>query len=161
MAVIGLAIGFGATLTMALQAQTAVAYPAGSSISAGSNPVVSAGGRFEGPGSATPLSAPEDQALVITDVILGSSDASSSCAGNSSVILSDGTDVLGQFSTGITYDTRSFNNVSPQVAAQLGSGIRIEAGRSLTIQVIQRYELYCSGTGFDIDWTVSGYYAQP
>lgn len=161
MAVIGLAIGFGAALTMALQVQTAGAYPAGPSISAGSNPIVSAGGSFEGPGSEAALSAPDDQDLIITDVILTASDTSSGCVGTSRVALSDGSTVLAQFSTGFTYDMRSFNNVKPQLIAQLGSGIRVAAGRTLTIQVTERYELYCSGSGIDLDWTVSGYHAQP
>lgn len=159
--IVGLAAGLGATLTMALQAKTAVGYPAGASVSAGSNPVVSAGGHFDGPGLASPLSATADQALIITDVILSASDVDTDCLASTSVTITDGTSVLAQFSVGVSFDSRSYDNWSPQLNAQLGSGIRIAPGRTMEIQATERYQRYCNDGGLDIDWTVSGYYAQP
>ncbi len=159
--IVGLAAGFGATLTMALQAKTAVGYPAGPSVSAGSNPVVSVGGQIHAPDSDSPLSAPPDQALIITDVILTGRDTSTNCLANTSISIQDETGELARFAIGVSYDSRGYDNWDPQLIAQLGSGIRIAPGNTVTIAASENYEHYCGGSAMDIDYTLSGYHAQP
>ena len=158
MAVIGLAIGFGAALTMALQVQTAGAYPAGPSISTGSNPIVSAGGSFEGPGSEAALSAPDDQDLIITDVMLGLPQSNEYCRGNGTVHLRDGAgNSYGEFAVGTTH---MGNAQATPTVFHARSGLRVPAGTSITLSWTWDYN-YCGTSTYDLVYTLGGYLAQP
>jgi hypothetical protein len=156
----GLAIGLGATLTLALQARDAVGYPAGAVVSTGSNPVVSAGGQLDGTTSDSPLSATADQSLVITDVILSVSNVASSCRAHAIVSLNAGGASLARFAVGVTSDSRSYDNHEPQMIARLSSGIHVPPGSTLVIDNTQQYTSGCSGN-LKVEYTLSGYYAQP
>jgi len=152
-----LAVGLG----FSLSSSEAIGYPAGAAVSLGSNPVVSAGGQLLGSDSATPLTAPSDSSLVITSVILSASDSTSNCMANASVAISDGTHSLARFAVGLSRPSSSYSNHHPIMVANMPSGIHIPAGETLTMTSLQNYETGCSGGHVSIEYTVSGYYAQP
>ena len=152
-----LALGLG----FSLASSNAVGYPAGAAVSLGSNPVVSAGGQFVGTDSASPLTAPSDASLVITSVILSGFDESSSCMANSSVVLTDGTDVLARFVVGLPRPASSYSDYEPTLVANMPSGLHIPPGASLMMTSVPHYWSGCSGDTLNIEFTVSGYYAQP
>jgi len=138
-----LAVGLGAMATMALMPLSAIGYPASGSISLGSNPVQAWAGTVNHTG-ATVVTAPSDQDIVVTDLILS---CNSSCDARASLTRSDGT-LVGSFwvsgGYGSSYDTLS-------IQYQLSSGIPVPAGQSLSIS-----------TSYDtIAYTLSGYLAQP
>jgi hypothetical protein len=153
-----LAIGLGYSLSSA----QAVGYPAGAAVSLGSNPVVSTGGQLVGSDSATPLTAPDDSSLVITSVVLSSFDPGAGCIGNSSVVFSDGTDVLARFIVGLSRPGHSsYTSYEPAAVVSLPSGIHLPAGAALTMTSTQNYQEHCAGGTVNIEYTLSGYYAQP
>jgi hypothetical protein len=152
-----LAVGLG----FSLSSSEAIGYPAGAAVSLGSNPVVSAGGQLVGSASATPLTAPSDSSLVITSVVLSASDTTSNCMANTSVVMSDGTDDLARFAVGLGRPSSSYSSYQPIMVANMPSGIHIPAGETLTMTSIQNYQSGCSTGELNIEYTVSGYYAQP
>ena len=152
-----LAVGLG----FSLSSSDAIGYPSGAAVSLGSNPVVSTGGRLEGTDSAVALTAPSDSSLVITSVILSAYDPSSNCMGNSSIVLSDGTEELARFSVGLSRPSSSYSDYQPSLVANMPSGIHIRAGETLTLTSTQHYENSCSSHTLNVVYTLSGYYAQP
>jgi hypothetical protein len=156
-----LAFGFGVTLTISLQTQTAEGYPAGAVVSTGVNPVVSVGGELEGTASHTPLTAPSDQGLLITDIVLTASDSSPYCRAHSTITIHDGGSPLATFAVGMTPDTRSYSNHQQLVPIRLSSGIFIAPGNTLTIETSPRYQDGCGGSTMEVEYTLSGYHTQP
>ncbi len=156
----GLAIGFGSTITMALQARDAVGYPGGTAVSMGSNPVVSVGGEITGSSSVSAMTSPTDQALIITDVVLVASDQSSSCRAHTTVYMRAGTEEIARFAVGTTYDTRNYSNWAPLIDTQFSSGLRVPPDTELFISTGEDYSGGCSGS-LEVVYTLSGYYAQP
>jgi hypothetical protein len=152
-----LAIGLG----FSLSSSEAIGYPAGAAVSLGANPVFSTGGYLSGTESRSLLIASEEQALVITDVLLTASDANYSCRGNSRITIQDSTGTLASFAVGVSDDSRSFANWGPQFVGSLQSGIRIDPGVEPTIAVQALYEGSCNGSKMEVEYTISGYYAQP
>jgi hypothetical protein len=152
-----LAVGLG----LSLASSDAVGYPAGAAVSMGSNPVVSTGGQLVGSDSAAPLTAPGDSSLVITSVVLSAFDINPGCMGNSSVVISDGTDDLARFVVGLGRPGHSsFSNYEPVLVANMPSGIHIPAGATLTVTSTQNQQSSCYENTLQIEYTVSGYYAQ-
>ena len=153
-----LAVGLG----FSLASSQAIGYPAGAVISTGYNPVFSAAGELVGPSSESLVIVPDSQALIITDVILSSGDGSTNCLSNTIVRITDDISGVeyGRFSIGITNDTQSFGNYDPQLVATLKSGIRIPSGSMVRIEANPRYQHYCDGAAFNVDYTLGGYYAQ-
>jgi hypothetical protein len=152
-----LAVGLG----FSLASSEAVGYPAGAAVSMGTNPVFSVGGHFSGTDSrslSTLVSA--EQAVVITDVMLTTSDAWSGCFGNSRVTLQDGSDTVASFAVGVSRDSRQFSDWSPQFVGSLHSGIRFDPGVVPTLAVEYLSGSDCNG-GMNVEYTLSGYYAQP
>ena len=152
-----LAVGLGYSLS----SSDAVGYPSGAAVSYGALPVVSAGGMISGTGTETPLTASADQAIVITDLILSGSDTATSCTANTTFVISDGFSNLGRFAIGVTRDGRSYTAWESQLNVQMDSGIKIEAGRSLTIETTANYAYWCDDSTMELEYTLSGYYAQP
>ena len=70
-----LALGFGCTLTLVLQPQSAEGYPS-TAVSLGTNPLVAAGGTVADGSTNTLWTAPADQRIVLTDVVLSIPGAS-------------------------------------------------------------------------------------
>jgi len=168
----GLAMGFGGLLVHTLSGAPAIGYPAGSAVSAGSNPVVSTGGgfSFETASSTTQdvFTAPDDQDLIITDVDFSASSGNSSCGLRAKVDMwVDGEQVAAY--TPMSSMMRFYSSETAFMSANnaqqsLISGIRVPAGTTLSLEV-KLYEWggsYCSHE-YDqsIRYTLSGYYAQP
>jgi hypothetical protein len=138
-----LAIGLGATGAAVLIPQTAVGYPAGASVSTGTNPVDAWAGTV-GSSTTSILTAPADQDIVVTDVHLS---CNYMCETRVTMTRSDGTTV-GSFWVSGGYGS-SYDSLSVQ--QQFSSGIPVPAGQNLSLQS-------SSGT---IAYTLSGYLAQP
>lgn len=137
--------------TISLILGSAQALPQGPSISTGSNPLFTFGGTISN-GSSLVLTAPSDQLMVVTDVILTMN--SNSCASNVAFTDSNGT-TLSQFKL------HSYNHLGSYRAAQsepssiqhaFNSGIAIGTGSSLTL---------AESGSCNVAYTLSGYYAHP
>ncbi len=144
--VAALAMGLGFTLS----SSEAVGYPSGPAVSSGTNPVWSLGGNIDTPGSVSVLTAPDDSDVVITDVYFTSQ--CTNCAVR--IALDTETERLASYRYWQIQDGGSTMDsvVSPQPVRQsMSSGIRVPAGESLSLSISSHY----------IDYTLSGYYAQP
>ena len=152
-----LAVGLG----FSLASSDAVGYPAGT-VSLGSNPIFSSGGNLNGTDSIN-LSAlvSPGSALVITDVILSVSDEYSSCFGNSRVTIREGSTTLASFAVGVSNDDRNRGMYNPNLVSTLRSGILISPGVAPTVAVESLSEGSCEDGSMGVEYTVSGYYAQP
>jgi hypothetical protein len=152
-----LAVGLG----FSLASSEAIGYPAGAAISLGENPVFSAGGHLSGTESRSLTIASEEQTVIITDVMLTASDTTHSCRGNSRFTIQDSTGALASFAVGVTTDSRSYANWQPQLVGALQSGIRIDPGGGLTVATEALHQGGCDGSKMEVEYTISGYYAQP
>jgi len=157
----GLSVALGCTLTALVGGGEAVGYPAGPAVSLGSNPVVSVSNTLDGAGSELALTAPGDQALIITDVVLTMNDTGSQCRGNVRVILNAGETELARFGLGMTNETRAYTSWEPTLVASLQSGLLVDPGAELYVSTSVPYVDNCSSGTFDVNYTLSGYYAQP
>jgi hypothetical protein len=133
-----LAVGLG----FSLASSQAIGYPAGGTISLGSNPVWSIGGDM-GSGSHTVVTA-ADGDLIITDISLSSNLPS---WWRMKLQLSGGTGLA--YFSGEDSHTRPLNRT-------LSSGLRVPQGDSLVLNWEGNY-----GGHSDYRYTLSGYYAQP
>ncbi len=136
----------------------ASAYPGGTAVSLGSNPLFSHGGNMGPTDSSTVFSAPSDQIMVITDVTLGLTQAARNCEMSLSVTLKTSTeDVLAEFAIGMP----DLNN-HPGTAQgyHFVSGIPILPGQSLVIETTEKYA-ECSSSIYRLRYTLAGYSAQP
>jgi len=137
-----LAAGFGYTLSPS----EAVGYPVGAAVSLGTNPVWSVAGNITSSvGTADLVSAPAEQDLVVTDIQLASASSSFTCA--ASFTLDTGTQVGRIRFAGI----REWGWYGHQSSFE--SGIRVPAGQNLNLST--------SSCGIDVDYMLTGYYAQP
>ena len=152
-----LAVGLG----FSLASSEAIGYPAGASVSYSGNPVVSVGGTLDGTETDVPLVAPVDQAFIVTDVVLSTMDSTHVCRGGVRVDLSSDGSLVGRFSVGLSIPVYDYGEYQSNNAVRLESGIRIAPGKSLTIQAAERLTWSCSGSGMEVHYTLSGYYAQP
>lgn len=136
------------------------AHPGGTSVSYGANPVISAGGTISSE-TRTVFTAPADQMVVITDLLLSMN--SSSCASLLSIGTSSGTTLaaarLHSYSDRIDeegsyhYVRAAMTNSQPSsIQHAFTSGLPIPAGTSLEI---------AEAGGCTVAYTLSGYYAQP
>ncbi len=153
-AVLAMGLGFS------LASSPAIGYPATGATGADRNPIVSAGGTVSGSSVVPILTAPADQDIVITDVILGARDHYS-CMAQAQVSITDGATVLGSFAIGLNTQRPDYTIYKPHVAARLESGILIQAGMPVELQIHHTGGLHCDGGLMEIDYTVSGYLAQP
>ncbi len=127
-------------------------------VSLGTNPVFSVGGQLTGGDTETLSIGADDQAAVITDVILTATDRYAICRARSRVILEGSTATLASF--GVGHNSNSSSGLD-SVLASLQSGIRIEPGIAVTITSVALHEYACHGSKMEVEYTVSGYYAQP
>ncbi len=162
-----LAVGLG----FSLASSNAVGYPAGSAISFHNNPVVSIGGTAYSDEAAKVLfTAPADQDLIITDVVIGSTSNLLCQRTHKTEISTSSGDVLGQFETssgytktrgsswGTSSDGRSVNH-------SYVAGLRVAAGETLLVGVEQS-GLYTvdscdSSDSHGVRYSISGYHSQP
>ena len=147
----GLAVGLGFFASHALSLRDARAYPAGHAVSYGANPLFALGGS----GSATLFTAPTDQIMVVTDVVLSAEGDDGGLACESTISLTtSGGDTLGVYT--LASDTTSgsgYTEITPTVIQHAySSGLPIPSGESLA--------LTDSGT-CTVTYSFSGYYSQP
>ena len=62
---------------------------------------------------------------------------------------------------GLAIPIYDHGDYQPINAVRLESGIRIAPGKSLTIQAPERLTWSCSGSGMEVHYTLTGYYALP
>jgi hypothetical protein len=158
-------LGLISTLALALgfsmASSLAIGYPAGAAVSLGSNPVVSRGGRLEGTDRHTPLAVPSDSSLVITGVVLSAYSEEVYCMANSSIVIDDGTHTLAEFVVGLGRSSSSYSGYEPTLVVDLSSGIHIPAGATLAISSQINLQTECGAHPLKVEYTLSGYYAQP
>jgi hypothetical protein len=161
-----LSIGLGATLAALFSSGTAIGYPT-AAISTGSNPIHSSGGTVaisaspDSPAAVTLATAPSDQDLILTDLVVTGTSDTSDCSERWPVTLQAGGEVLGQYTAGIG----SANDYSfpDSLTLHLVSGIRVPAGESLQMTIYRdTWGGSCSWSRTATSrWGLSGYYAQP
>ncbi len=164
---LGLIATLSAGLGLALSSPMAIGYPAGTSVSYGANPVWSAGGTITGDGDAVLLTAPSDQALVVTDIDLSISSPNGYCStvvavglGNSAASSVDSAD-LGRFGLGVNRENHSYTLYKPTYSTHLQSGAKVDPGDTLQVFSDVRWNDYCSTADVSVHYMISGYYAQP
>jgi hypothetical protein len=154
-----LAIVLGVNLGHILLPATAIGYPTGTVISTGSNPVVAQGGHLAyHDDEHTLFTAPADQNIVLTDVVLTGGNTTYDCRGQSRVTLKTSSElVLGIFAV----DQRA--SVSSQtgiIVVHYESGLPVPAGESVLIRTDGNYAS-CPASYHYVDYSISGYLAQP
>ena len=144
-----LAVGLG----LSLAPSDAVGYPAGAAVSYGANPVFSVGGHPGSSDTTTVLTAPSDQAAIVTDLAITAIGYDGGMACTTTVTLLDpgGTNSAAyRVASNSGPYTSTFAPTS--VVQSFSSGIAVAPGDTLRISV--------SGT-CTVSYTLSGYYAQP
>ena len=167
---LGLVCALSLSLGLVLASGDAIGYPT-AAISSPVNPVVSIGGTaYSEEAAKLLLTAPADQVLVVTDVVLTStSDMYCKRSHKSELSTSSGA-IVGQFETtsgivatwgsgwGMTSDGRTISHTYE-------SGLRVDAGHSLFLGVLQTGSFTkdgCESTGsHGVRYSISGYTAAP
>ena len=165
---VGLAVCLGAVATIALSPQDAVGYPAGPAVSAGTNPVVHAGGTAGWGTSADLFTAPDDHDIVITDIVLSGNTNSHRCKAQAWVKMDSASGTLGEFSVGtpVLYTSSWITSGGEtNLVVDLSSGLLLPAGETAQITVsTEGMNFDCTSTDPDrvrVHYAVSGYLAQP
>jgi hypothetical protein len=163
---LGLISALSLGLGVAVSSRAAIGYPTGA-VSYGANPVVSVGGYVYHGATETVISAPADQDLVITDMVLASTtDARCKRVHRSQFNLASGESVASFITNSAISDTYNGGNSDAGTDGNyhFQSGIRVPAGDALTINVMERwaYGYSCGGSASDypVHYTISGYLAQ-
>ncbi len=160
MAVAGFAALGGMTWTQLIMPRDAVGYPSGPAVSLGANPVFSYGGALGfsssigGTQATTVTPSATGQDAIITDVVLTVAPTDN-CYATVDVAFTDSSSTLARFGVSQSHVHVASNGV---LEANLGSGIRVAEGETLTLTSTSRYTYSCSGYIF---YTLSGYYAEP
>jgi hypothetical protein len=167
---VGLAVCLGAVATIALSPQDAIGYPAGPAVSAGHNPVVSAGGTTAWDSSSDLFTAPADHDIVITDIVLSGNTDYHRCKAQAWVKVDSASGTLGEFSVGtpVLY-TNSWvaSGGETNLVMDLASGLRLPAGETAQLSVSTEGMNYdCSSATsapnrVRVHYAISGYLAQP
>jgi len=148
---IGLIAILAGCVGFALASSKAIGYPAGASVSVGTNPVLAVGGIVSS-GTNELITAPADQDVVVTDVWM--TMANRSCTADVEFTTSGGATVatvkLYSYFYEATYEATNSHPASVQHS--FGSGLPLPAGQTLQIT---------ESGGCSVAYTISGYYAQP
>ena len=158
-----LAVGLG----FSLASSQAIGYPAGSAVSLGSNPVWSTGGSVVAGSVAEIISAPDEQDLILSDVLLASSTTANCKRSHQTVLSIDGS-LIGDFETSSSYGGSGYHESASDGGAMVShafsAGLRVPAGQTLEITVSETWAFAKYGScssGGEVRYTLSGYYAQP
>ena len=149
-----LAIALGGVVSFAFTLPQANGYPS-TNVSLGSNPIVAYGGSVSPSSTSTVATAPSDQRIIITDVILTvvGSHSTSGCTPRISIDTDAGTmaefRILSDQST--SYDGEYIRPT--KISHRYESGIPVEPGSSLGVTQ--------HGNHCEISYSLSGYIAQP
>ena len=164
---LGLIVVLAVGLSHTLSSSRAAGYPGGAAISYAANPVWSAGGAISGDGSAVLITAPADQSVVVSDVILSVTSSDSSCVTAVAAGLGDSTSssldtaALGRFGIGVNREGHSYTQYHPIQSIHLNSGAKLDPGEVLTLYADVLWQVYCTESEVDLNYMVSGYFAQP
>ncbi len=159
---LGLLAALSVVLGLSLSSPQAIGYPSGPAVSYGANPVRSATGHWDLSSATTTesdvISAPADQDLVLTEVVIGVVQNSNSCFSTGRFQLKlDSGETLANLP--ITTTTLSSGQNHP-VHLSFDSGLRVPAGMSVSAQ--WDFVMHsCGMTQYDLDYVVSGYLATP
>jgi hypothetical protein len=113
------------------------------------------------------LSAPEDQDLIITDLVLDAGTNGTSCIEHWRIDFTipgatlASTSVSPRFRREGGYNYSNDNNYGQGSHLSLRSGLRVPAGTVAQLEAISMQHSGCSSRTGQILWTASGYYAQP
>ena len=151
--VLALLLGFVTSLT--LQPHIAEGYPGGSVVSTGSNPVVARGGYMVAGSTVSSLTAPSDQAIIITDVVLTMHgyDGSSPCLKRVTFDTSEGSIAEYRIASDTDYSYGIFPPTT--ISHSYSSGLPLQAGDTLVLTH------HSGGGSCEVSYSISGYYAQP
>jgi hypothetical protein len=143
-----------ATLTIglgfSLASSEAIGYPAGPAVSLGTNPVWSVGGFTEAAETIEIGTAPVGMDMIITDVHMTGSCRN--CTIRASIETESSTLASYRWWQWSDGGGETSSVISPDPIAQsMVSGLRVPAGESVTLTI----------SGHGMDYTISGYYAQP
>ena len=154
-------MGFGLVMGCVFP-MDAAAYPAGTVVSTGVNPVAAYGGEVLGTTPSVVLTASADQDFVVTDVNLMPRYDNIGCRAmlGVSLNLDTGGSAVAQYQLNWEVNVTSNSNTTPtHVDSHLNSGIRVPAGSSLSITLANHYIWGCGNWG--VTYTLSGYHATP
>lgn len=150
-----LALGLGVTLTLVLSPTDAVGYPS-TAVSLGQNPVLAMAGEALDGSVVTLFSPGEGNDFVVTDVVLTMGRSGwTTCQSTVTLSLASDGHYVGRFSLQADGNTTSYNGAGTnqaQVSHSFTSGILVPSGDSLQLSV---------STCEPVNYTLSGYYAQP
>ena len=142
-----LAVGLG----FSLSSSDAIGYPAGAAVSLGSNPLWSKGGILTDSLEVV-VTAPVGLDAVVTDVVLTYADGN--CHPRVEM-KDDAGEVLASFILFLNQD--SDKTAQPtNIQHAFKSGISVASGESLSMS-----QFYIGGPCNEVNYTISGYYAQP
>jgi len=148
-------------LGLAVSSNTAIGYPAGAAVSLGSNPVRSGAGEIYIPydiSTGTIVSSSADQALVLTDLMIGFFQKQNHCRG-AGIARIKGSDGVTYASIPVSSTTLSNASTQPtQISAQ--SGFHVPAGVDLHLEWGWGWR-ECSDTYYTLTYNLSGYLAAP
>jgi hypothetical protein len=150
-----LALGLGVTLTLVLSPTDAVGYPS-AAVSLGQNPVLAMAGEVSD-GSVVSLFSPEEGTdFVVTDVVLTMGrNTWTTCHSTVTLSLASDGRYVGRFSLQADGNNISYNGAGTnhaQVSHSFTSGILVPSGDTLQL----------SASACEVvNYTLSGYYAQP
>ena len=138
-----LAVGLG----FSLASSQAIGYPAGPAVSTGTNPLWAVGGNHY-PGTPVDIiTAPSDQDIVVTDVLM-----TFECTGCTPTVILRANDTTISRTVFRHYrDGGNYATISVPIRHTFSSGMPVPAGQTLTMEV----------SANSVDYTLSGYYAQP
>jgi hypothetical protein len=158
---LGLIAFLSVALGITVSSSEAVGYPAGSAVSTGSNPIVSATGTMNLGGTPTDpgvISAPASHDLIITDVLVGLNQNSDYCDANGEMVLSD---AEGNHYARIPVYMPHMDNAHPTATSYSpSSGIMVPAGRSISVNW-NWDSRQCSAENYNLRYNISGYLAHP
>ena len=142
------------------------AYPTGGAVSFGANPVVSTGGTAYSGSPVLLFTAPADQDLVLTDVVLTSFSQASCKRSHHTTLKLDSGDTVASFETNSSFAKQYYDYVSSSglsVQQTFSAGLVVSAGSTLTIEVTQtnQFGTCSSDTSYGVRYTISGYHTRP
>ncbi|MDP2315463.1 MAG: hypothetical protein Q8P41_21375 [Pseudomonadota bacterium] len=165
-AVVFLALVLGVLVGQGRFPAPAAAYPAGSAVSYGANPVLAQGGSVTAGSSAVLFTAPAGQDIVVTDLVLTRgyttySDYASCASAIVTVTVSTSAGTVGTVLLGYAGPTTFAD--AEVVTMSLSSGLPVAAGDRLTLAstvTASASTTYCD-PNLTVGYTATGYYAEP
>ena len=120
----------------------------------------SVGGGLDGVDSVILTTAPVDQRLIVTDIVVSAIDEVGTCVGYGTVDVLVGGETRASLVTGLYRPQSNYSTYKAAVEVALESGIAVGPGDELRLTANQVRAEGCS-SDIDFRYTLSGYYAQP